>query len=157
VRAVVQRVSHAAVAVDGEVCGEIGRGLCVLVGAGPGDHAEQARHLAGRVATLRVFADAAGRMNLDLAQLDPPGSVLVLSQFTLYADTSHGHRPSFIGAGRPEQAERLCAEFCDELRRLGLEVAEGRFAAHMQVSIDNDGPVTLVLSSGEPPWPADAG
>lgn len=156
-RAVVQRVSQASVDVDGETVGAIDRGLVVLLGAGPSDQVATARHLAGRVATLRIFPDDAGRMNLDLSDLDPPGAVLAVSQFTLHADASRGHRPSFIGAGPPEPAERLCAEFCAELRDRGLFVAEGRFAARMRVSLENDGPVTLVLTSGEPPWPADAG
>jgi len=157
VRAVVQRVSRAAVSVAGEVVGRIGPGLVVLLGAGPGDDEATAGHLASRVATLRIFPDATGRMNLDLSQTDPRGSVLVVSQFTLYADISRGHRPSFIGAGPPELAERLCEAFGAALRALGIEVAEGRFGAHMDVELDNAGPVTLVLSSGEPPWPADAG
>jgi D-aminoacyl-tRNA deacylase len=155
VRAVVQRVTGAEVRVGGEVVGAIGPGLCVLLGCGPADGEATARHLAGRVATLRVLADEAGRMNRDLAATG--GEVLVVSQFTLYADTSRGHRPSFSGAGAPELAERLCEVFCQGLREHGLRVATGRFAAHMRVALENDGPVTLVLSSGEPPWPADAG
>jgi D-tyrosyl-tRNA(Tyr) deacylase len=155
VRAVVQRVTHASVRVDGEVVGAIGPGFLVLVGCGPDDTEATARHLAGRVATLRILADEAGRMNRDLAAAG--GEALVVSQFTLYADSSRGHRPSFVGAGPAELAERLCEVFCEELRSRGLRVATGRFAAHMRVSLENDGPVTLVLSSGEPPWPADAG
>lgn len=154
-RAVVQRVTTAEVSVDGSVVGAIGPGLCVLLGCGPGDTEATARHLAGRIATLRVLADEAGRMNRDLAATG--GEVLVVSQFTLYADTSRGHRPSFAGAGPPALAERLCEEFCAALRERGLRVATGRFAAHMRVRLENDGPVTLVLSSGEPAWPADAG
>ncbi len=154
-RAVVQRVSHAQVSVDGEVVGRIGRGLCVLLGAGPDDDERTAEHLAERVATLRIHPDDAGRMNRDLAAAG--GAVLVVSQFTLYADTSRGHRPSFLGAGPPELGERLCAAFCEALRRRGLEVATGVFGAHMQVALENDGPVTVVLSSGEGPWAADAG
>jgi len=157
VRAVVQRVSRAEVAVDSDVVGSIGPGLLILLGAGPGDSEATARHLASRIATLRIFPDGAGRMHLDVGQTDPPGEVLVVSQFTLYADTSRGHRPSFVGAGQPDLAERLCEAVCAELRDRGLKVAVGRFGAHMDVSLVNDGPVTLVLSSGEPPWPADAG
>jgi D-tyrosyl-tRNA(Tyr) deacylase len=155
VRAVVQRVSQASVRVDGEVVGRISRGLCVLLGAGPDDDEATARHLAARVATLRIHADDAGRMNRDLAAVG--GAVLVVSQFTVYADTSRGHRPSFVRAGPPELAERLCRVFCEALRERGLEVATGVFGAHMDVALENDGPVTIVLSSGEPPWSADAG
>ena len=111
--------------------------------------------LAGRVATLRVFADDAGRMNLDLAQAG--GSVLVVSQFTLHADTSRGHRPSFIRAAAPGEAERLYGVFVEALRDRGLAVETGRFGAHMEVELVNDGPVTLVLTSGEGAWEADAG
>jgi D-tyrosyl-tRNA(Tyr) deacylase len=155
VRAVVQRVSQAAVRVDGELVGSIGRGFCVLLGAGPEDDERSARHLAERIATLRIHADEQGRMNLDLAAVG--GEVLVVSQFTLYADTTRGHRPSFIKAGPPELGERLYGVFCDALRERGLTVATGRFGAHMEVSLTNDGPVSVVLSSGEPPWVADAG
>ena len=154
-RAVVQRVTFAEVRVDDEVVGTIGPGFCILLGCGPEDTEATARHLAGRVATLRILADEAGRMNRDLGATG--GEVLVVSQFTLYADTSRGHRPSFVGAGPPDLAERLCDVFCRDLAERGLRVASGRFAAHMRVRLENDGPVTLVLSSGEPPWPADAG
>jgi D-tyrosyl-tRNA(Tyr) deacylase len=155
VRAVVQRVTHAQVRVDGEVVGSIGRGLCVLVGAGHEDDEGTARRLAERVATLRIHADAEGRMNLDLHAVG--GEVLVVSQFTLYADASRGHRPSFLAAGPPESARRLYEVFCEALRSRGLRVETGRFGAHMQVALENDGPVTVVLSSGEEAWPADAG
>ena len=154
-RAVVQRVTHAQVRVDGEVVGAIGAGLCVFVGAGPEDDETSARHLAERIATLRIHADDRGRMNRDLHAVG--GEVLVVSQFTLYADSSRGHRPSFVRAGPPELAERLCDVFCAALRERGLTVATGRFAAHMQVALENDGPVTIVASSGEAPWVADAG
>jgi D-tyrosyl-tRNA(Tyr) deacylase len=155
VRAVVQRVSHAQVSVDGSVVGRIGRGLCVLLGVGPTDDDDTARHLATRVATLRIHADDEGRMNRDLAAAG--GAVLVVSQFTLYADTSRGHRPSFIGAGAPGEAARLCEVFCEALRSQGLEVVTGVFGAHMSVALENDGPVTVVVTSGEGPWAADAG
>jgi len=157
VRAVVQRVGAAEVGVDGEVVGRISAGLVVFLGVGPQDDERTARHLAGRVATLRVFPDATGRMNLSVSQTDPPGGVLVVSQFTLYADASRGHRPSFIGAGPAELAARLCDVFCEALLTAGIAVAGGRFGARMRVGVVNDGPVTVVLSSGEPPWPADAG
>jgi D-tyrosyl-tRNA(Tyr) deacylase len=152
---VVQRTSRAAVRVEGSSVGEIGPGLLVLLSVGQEDDDATAARLAGRVATLRVFRDDDGRMNLDLAQAG--GSVLVVSQFTLHADTSRGHRPSFIRAGAPAAAERLCGVFADALRDRGLPVQTGRFGADMEVELVNDGPVTLVLSSGEPPWAADAG
>jgi D-aminoacyl-tRNA deacylase len=154
-RAVVQRTSRAAVRVAGSVIGEIGAGLLVLLGVGPDDDTAIAEHLACRVATLRIFPDASGRMNLDLAQSG--GAVLVISQFTLYADTSKGHRPSFIRAASPDRAERLCDAFVAALRIRELVVATGEFGAHMDVELINDGPVTLVLSSGEGAWAADAG
>jgi D-tyrosyl-tRNA(Tyr) deacylase len=148
-------VSYARVTVDTEVTGAIERGLCVLVSVGPEDDEAVAGRLARRVATLRVFPDDAGRMNLDVRQAG--GAVLVVSQFTLHADTSRGHRPSFIGAAAPDLAVRLYEAFAAVLRVLDLEVATGRFGAHMQVELNNDGPVTLVLSSAEGPWEADAG
>jgi D-tyrosyl-tRNA(Tyr) deacylase len=154
-RAVVQRTARAAVRVEGSTVGEIGAGLLVLLSVGPEDADAVAARLAGRVATLRVFADDAGRMNLDLAQAG--GSVLVVSQFTLHADTSRGHRPSFIRAAAPDEAERLYGVFIKTLRDRGLAVHTGRFGAHMEVELVNDGPVTLVLSSGEGAWEADAG
>lgn len=154
-RAIVQRVSRAAVTVAGEVVGSIDGGLCVLLSIGPDDGDAVAHRLAGRVATLRIFPDSEGRMNRDLAAAG--GAVLVVSQFTLHADTSRGHRPSFIGAAAPDQALRLYESFVTALRDLALTVETGRFGAHMEVELVNDGPVTLVLSSGEPDWPADAG
>ena len=154
-RAVVQRVSRAAVDVDGERVGAIGVGLCILLSIGPEDDDEVARRFAGRIATLRIFPDAAGHMNLDLAAAG--GAALVVSQFTLHADTSRGHRPSFIRAAAPERAAELYESFAAALRTLGFTVATGRFGAHMDVDLVNDGPVTLVVSSGEPAWRADAG
>lgn len=150
-----QRVSHARVTVEAEVTGAIERGLCVLLSVGPGDDETVAGRLARRVATLRIFPDDAGRMNLDVRQAG--GAVLVVSQFTLHADTSRGHRPSFIGAAPPDLANRLYDAFAAVLRVLDLPVATGRFGAHMDVELCNDGPVTLVLSSGEQHWNADAG
>jgi D-tyrosyl-tRNA(Tyr) deacylase len=155
VRAVVQRVRRARVTVGTDEIGAIGPGLCVLVAAGPADTDASAAHLADRVATLRVFGDDAGRMNLDVAQAG--GAVLVVSQFTLYADTTRGHRPSFLSAAKPELAVRLCEVFASALRARGLEVATGSFGAQMAVALVNDGPVTVVLSSGEPGWETDAG
>ena len=135
--------------------GSIGPGLCVLLSVAPEDDELVAKRLAGRVATVRIFPDADRRMNLDLATAG--GAILVVSQFTLHAVTSRGHRPSFIGAASPDHAVELCATFVDALRDLGHRVETGRFGAHMDVELVNDGPVTLVLTSGEPPWPADAG
>jgi D-aminoacyl-tRNA deacylase len=155
VRAVVQRVSRAAVTVAGELVGSIDTGLCVLLSIGPDDDETVAQRLATRIATLRIFPDDEGRMNRDLAAIG--GSVLVVSQFTLHADTSRGHRPSFIRAAPPDQAARLCETFVAALRNLGHTVETGRFGAHMDVELVNEGPVTLVLTSGEPDWPADAG
>ena len=142
-RAVVQRVSRGAVRVGGEVIAEIGPGLVVLVGVGRDDSEPGARRLADKVAYLRIFPDESGRMNRSV--LDIGGEVLVVSQFTLLADTSRGRRPSFINAAPPEQAEPLVSAFADALRELGLRVGTGRFGAHMLVEIFNDGPVTIIL------------
>jgi D-tyrosyl-tRNA(Tyr) deacylase len=137
------------------VTGEIGPGFCVLLSVGPGDTETIADRLAERVARLRLCADPAGKMNLDLHQAG--GGVLVVSQFTLHADASGGHRPSFLGAGPPDLARHLYERFGATLEGLGLPVAYGEFGALMQVELVNDGPVTLVLTSGEGPWAADAG
>jgi D-tyrosyl-tRNA(Tyr) deacylase len=146
-RALVQRVSEASVTVEGARVGAIGPGLLVLLGVGQGDVDADAAWLADRVAGLRIFADEAGKMNRSL--LDTHRAALVVSQFTLYADTRKGRRPSFIGAAAPDEANRLYRGFCGELERLGVQVAEGVFAADMQVALVNDGPVTLPLDSGE--------
>jgi D-tyrosyl-tRNA(Tyr) deacylase len=142
-RALVQRVQRAAVTVDGEVTGSIGEGLCVLVGVTHGDNASTAVKLADKVWNLRIMADDAGVMNRSLA--DTGAAALVVSQFTLYGDTSRGRRPSWIDAARPEQAEPLVDAFADRLRALGAPVATGRFGAHMHLELVNDGPVTLLL------------
>jgi D-aminoacyl-tRNA deacylase len=142
-RVVLQRVSRASVTIGGRVTGEIGRGFCLLVGFTHGDTTAQVDWMAEKVTGLRLFSDAEGKMNLGLAEVD--GSVLVVSQFTLYGDAAKGRRPSFIEAARPEQAIPLYHHFLDGLRRLGIEVAAGEFGADMQVEIHNDGPVTLVL------------
>jgi D-aminoacyl-tRNA deacylase len=142
-RAVVQRVTRAAVRVDGEVVGAIGSGLCALVGVTHDDDEPRARKLAEKVWHLRVLDDATGTMNRSLA--DAGGRILVISQFTLYGDTSRGRRPSWVAAARPEQAEPLVDAFVAHLRSLGAEVATGRFRAHMLVELENDGPVTLTL------------
>jgi D-aminoacyl-tRNA deacylase len=144
-RAVVQRVAHASVTVEGRMVGEIHRGLCVLVGAVAGDVEADAQFIARKLSTLRVFPDADDRMNLDVRQAG--GSVLLISQFTLAADTTSGTRPSFSRALAPEQAVELLALVKMELNRAGLEVAEGAFGAKMLVELANDGPVTLILDS----------
>jgi D-tyrosyl-tRNA(Tyr) deacylase len=143
VRAVVQRVSSARVIVDGEVVGEIGAGLCVLLGVSRADGEGEAERLAGRIARLRIFENDEGRFDRSL--LDVRGEALVVSQFTLIADTAKGNRPSFSDAARPKQAEPLYEAFCVALRELGVEVAKGSFGARMAVELVNDGPVTIVL------------
>lgn len=142
-RALLQRVSQAKVTVDGREVGAIGRGYVVLLGVTHGDGETEAAWLANKIAGLRLFEDKAGKMNLALE--DVGGSVLVVSQFTLYADARKGRRPSFTDAAPPEQAEPLVATFAGHLRRAGLEVATGEFGAMMMVEIHNDGPVTLML------------
>ena len=142
-RALVQRVTEARVRIDGAVVGEIGTGLCALVGVTHGDDESVARKLAEKVWYLRVFPDDAGTMNLSVA--DAGGRLLVVSQFTLYGDTRRGRRPSFLDAAPPERAEPLMDVFAAALRDLGATVATGRFGAHMQVELVNDGPVTLLL------------
>jgi D-aminoacyl-tRNA deacylase len=144
-KAVLQRVSRASVSVEGEIVGSIGPGLCVLLGLSRSDRAEQASRLAAKVARLRVFADENGRFDRSL--LDVGGEALVVSQFTLLADTAKGNRPSFTDAAPPDQAEPLYEAFCDELRGLGVPVATGRFGARMAVELVNDGPVTISVES----------
>jgi D-tyrosyl-tRNA(Tyr) deacylase len=142
-RGLVQRVERASVTVDGEVVGAIGRGLCVLVGVTHDDTADTARKLADKIWNLRVMDDDAGVMNRSVA--DTSGEVLVVSQFTLYGDTSAGRRPSWIAAARPEVAEPLVDAVVQRLRELGAAVATGRFRTEMLVEIHNDGPVTVLL------------
>ncbi|HET7759903.1 MAG TPA: D-aminoacyl-tRNA deacylase [Gaiellaceae bacterium] len=142
-KAVLQRVSRASVRVGDELVGEIGPGLCVLLGVARADLPEDAARLAGKVARLRVF-ERDGRFDVSL--LDVGGEALVVSQFTLLADTAKGNRPSFTDAAPPEEAEPLYEAFCAELRSLGVGVSTGRFGARMSVELANDGPVTLVLS-----------
>jgi D-tyrosyl-tRNA(Tyr) deacylase len=143
VRAVVQRVARARVVVAGEAVGEIGHGLCVLLGVSREDGQEEAARLAGKIARLRVFENEDGKFDRSL--LDVRGEALVVSQFTLIADARKGNRPSFAGAAPPEQAEPLYERFSTELETLGLRVARGVFGARMEVELVNDGPVTIVL------------
>jgi D-tyrosyl-tRNA(Tyr) deacylase len=145
VRAVVQRVSEASVAVEGKVTGAIGAGLCALIGVGVKDTAADAEWLASKLVELRIFEDEQGKMNRSL--LDTKGALLAISQFTLYGDARKGTRPGFIDAARPEQAQPLYDELCKLVRARGVDVQEGVFRATMQVRIVNEGPVTLLLDS----------
>jgi len=144
-RAVVQRVSRARVTVDGSVTGEIAMGLLILLGVGRDDTSAVAASMAEKISNLRIFEDEAGKMNRSL--LDVRGSVLVVSQFTLYGDARGQRRPSFIAAAPPEQAKNVYEEFAEALRRLGVIVATGVFGAMMSVELVNDGPVTILLDS----------
>jgi D-tyrosyl-tRNA(Tyr) deacylase len=144
-RAVLQRVSHARVVVGEEVVGAIGQGLLVLLGVSQGDSVEQARWLAEKIVGLRLFANAEGKMNRSVAEVN--GSVLVVSQFTLYGDCAKGRRPSFVEAAPPELAIPLYEEFVNGIKALGVPTATGRFGAMMQVELVNDGPVTLIVDS----------
>ena len=144
-RALVQRVTRAAVTVEGRRVAEIGAGLVVLLGVTHADGPADVEWLARRVAGLRVFADAQGRMNLDFASSG--GAALVVPQFTLYGDTRRGQRPDFTAAARPEHAEPLCSAFCEALTLAGVRVERGVFRAHMVVELVNDGPVTLMVES----------
>jgi len=144
-RAVVQRVAEARVRVEGEAVGEIGPGLCVLLGVGREDDEAAAERLAGRVARLRIFENDEGRF--DRSVLDASGAALVVSQFTLIADTAKGNRPSFSEAAPPELAEPLYERFCAALREVGVPVATGVFGARMRVELVNDGPVTILLDA----------
>jgi D-aminoacyl-tRNA deacylase len=142
-RLVLQRVSSASVSVDGEVIGQIGTGLLVLAAAGLDDLPETAAKAAKKIAELRIFGDAEGKMNLSVTEVG--GEVLVVSQFTLLGDTSKGRRPSFVKSAPGPVAEPLVEELIRQFEGLGLSVAKGRFGANMQVALVNDGPVTLVL------------
>jgi D-tyrosyl-tRNA(Tyr) deacylase len=144
-RAVVQRVSRAEVRVDGAVVGAVGAGLLVLLGVGPTDTPATAAWMADRIAGLRIFPDADGRMNLSVR--DAGGGVLVVSQFTLYGDATKGRRPSFVGAPHPDLPRPLYEAVADTLAGSGLPTARGVFGAHMEVDLVNDGPVTLLLES----------
>jgi D-tyrosyl-tRNA(Tyr) deacylase len=144
-RAVVQRVSRAEVRVGGRVTGSVGRGLAVLLGVAREDGEDDARQLADKVAALRIFEDAAGKMNLAVAEVS--GGVLVVSQFTLLGDARKGNRPGFVDAAPPEAANALYERFCALVREKGLPVATGVFRAEMEVELVNDGPVTILLDS----------
>ena len=144
-KAVVQRVAQARVTVDGKVVGEIGPGLCVLLGVAREDGEEAAERLAGKIARLRIFESEDGRFDRSL--LEAGGAALVVSQFTLIADTAKGNRPSFSDAAPPEQAQRLYEVFCEGLGAQGIPVERGVFGARMRVELTNDGPVTIVLDA----------
>lgn len=146
-RAVVQRVKQASVTIDGVTVGEISQGLMVLLGVGKEDTKQDAAYLAEKIAGLRIFTDAEDKMNLSVQDIQ--GGILVVSQFTLYADCRKGKRPGFSDAALPETAIPLYEEFVTNLKALGLPVATGQFGADMLVSIDNDGPVTILLDSGK--------
>jgi len=140
-RSVVQRVRHGRVSVDGRSIAEIGLGLVILIGVGPGDGEEQARYLAEKIANLRIFEDENGKINRSV--LEVGGGAIVVSQFTLYADTRKGRRPSFTDAALPEEASMLIERFSQILREQGVPTQTGQFGAHMLVEIANDGPVTI--------------
>jgi D-tyrosyl-tRNA(Tyr) deacylase len=142
-RAIIQRVQKASVNVSGDRVAEIGNGLLILLGVGKNDDEQKVRLLAEKISHLRIFADDKGKMNLSI--LDTAGSAIVVSQFTLFADTRKGNRPSFIEAAPPDLASPLCDKFVEALRGLGIPTQNGIFGAHMQVEILNDGPVTISL------------
>lgn len=144
-KAVLQRVAKADVTVDGSVVGRIGKGLLILLGVEQGDTEQDLAYLADKTAHLRIFEDAAGKMNLSVAEVG--GEVLVVSQFTLLGDCRKGRRPGFTRAADPQRAEDLYRRFVDCLRQTGLQVATGTFQAQMQVGLVNDGPVTMLLDS----------
>ena len=144
-RAVVQRVNKASVSVGGEIIGEINKGLMVLFAVGKEDNEQDLEYMKDKITGLRIFQDEFEKMNLSL--LDIKGELLVVSQFTLYADCRKGKRPGFTDAGLPEDAKRLYLKFIDECRKLGIKVAEGEFGADMDVSLVNQGPVTILINS----------
>ena len=146
-RAVIQRVKEASVAIDNEIVGAIQQGFMVLLGIHEDDTLEDVAYLTRKIAKLRVFEDAEGKMNLDIAAVN--GQILSISQFTLYADTKKGNRPSFVKAARPEVAIPLYEAFNQSLEMQGLGVATGQFGANMQITLINDGPVTIIMDSKE--------
>ena len=147
-KAVIQRVTRASVKVEGEIVGEIGQGFLVLLGVMQGDTEDEMKLMAKKIAEIRIFEDENQKMNLSLDKID--GEVLVVSQFTLCADVSHGRRPSFINSAPPAEANELYEKFCDELRSLGVKkLAQGVFGADMAVELLNDGPVTIIMNTDE--------
>ncbi len=144
-KAVVQRVKQANVKVDEKVVGSINKGLVILLGVGNDDTIEKVDYLVKKITSLRIFTDEAGKMNLSLKDVN--GEILVVSQFTLFADCSRGNRPSFSTAGKPELAKELYEYFIEECKKLGIKTETGIFAAHMQVTLTNDGPVTIILEN----------
>ena len=146
-RAVLTRVNSASVTIDGEVVGKIGRGFLILLGVGPNDTEKECRYLAEKALGLRVFTDENDKMNLGLEAIG--GEVLVVSQFTLYGDCSHGRRPSFTNAARPDLAVPLYEQFLAECERLGFPPQHGTFGAHMAVASVNDGPVTMIVDTND--------
>lgn len=146
-KAVLQRVSHASVCVEGKIVGQIESGLAILLGVMEGDTPEQADFLAKKACELRIFTDENDKMNLSVR--DVGGEILVISQFTLAADCSHGRRPAFIRAARPEQAIPLYERFVEAIRQSGITVATGEFGAHMEFALTNDGPVTILFDTDE--------
>ena len=146
-RAVIQRVSKASVTVEDKIVGQIGQGFLILLGIAHSDSEAETAFLARKIAGLRVFEDGDGKMNLSLSEIG--GAVLAVSQFTLYADTRKGRRPSFVDAARPEQAEPLYRRFCELLVAEGVPVEKGIFQATMQVALVNDGPVTILMDTSE--------
>ena len=146
-RAILQRVAHAEVCVDGQTVGSCGRGFLILLGVGPSDTTAEADMLLNKIVKLRVFTDENDKMNLSVQDID--GELLVVSQFTLYADCRHGNRPSFTDAAPPEQADRLYRYFAERASETVRHVGTGQFGASMQVSLLNDGPVTILLDTKE--------
>ena len=146
-KTVIQRVTQASVTVDGEVKGKIDKGFLILLGVGKDDTEKECDKLAEKISKLRIFEDENGKTNLSIA--DVGGKMLIISQFTLYADCSHGNRPSFINAGAPHEANRLYEYFCDKIRAKGIHVEKGVFGADMKVELLNDGPFTICLSSDD--------
>ncbi len=144
-RAVIQRVNYGRVTIDGRVTADIGKGLVILLGIGPGDDEEKSAALAKKIAQLRIMEDAQGKMNLSI--LDTGGSAVVVSQFTLYADTRKGNRPSFTDAAPPQTASPLVDHFVAQLRALGIPTQTGEFGAHMLVALENVGPVTIWIEN----------